>query len=276
MRMRIRVATGLAAALLPAVACVEVTALDFPADAVPLDVPAQYAYWWEMTERCSGLDGDLTDVAWFYVPGADVLRIGEYEAQGYFGWDNRIVIAEGSLTKGRLVRHEMLHALGARGHSREYFGHRCEGIVVCDGDCGAEIGPGPAVADNARLIEPSELALTSVIEPEPLSRTAYDGWYVATVGVTNTFAEPVRVRLERLAPDHGAAALFGFQINGNGPEYTWTYDEYLMLAPFETRRFAFDLNSQGRKGFGLRPGPNALRTFFNTATARTHELLVNP
>ena len=249
MRMRNRVATGLAGGGGLAVACVDVTALDFPADAVPLDIPAQYALWWEMTERCSGLDGDLADVTWFYVPSADVLRIGGDEAQGYFGWDNRIVIAEGSLTSGQLVRHEMLHALGARGHSREYFGHRCVGIVACEGDCRAELGPGPTTPNDARLIEPSGLEFTSVVEP-------------------------VRVRLERLAPGHLAAGLFGFQINGNGPEYTWTYDEHLTLAPFETRRFSFDLNSQ--ETLEMRPGPNVIRTFVNTATARTHELVVNP
>lgn len=259
-------------------ACSDATAPTFPADAIPLDMPPQYVLWWEMTERCAARQGDLSLVDWYFVPGVESLWILGKEYHGVW-WPNgnRVVIAEGALDRGRLVRHEMLHVLlGVPGHPRHAFGESCAGIVSCDRECHTEIGGSPEVPDDAPVIGPEDLELTSILERDVLSRTEYDGWFAVTVSATNPSAEAVRVRLARLEEGHLAAALFGYEVDGWIRENMTTFDEFLKLGPFETRRFTFDLEIDDGVSMRLTDGPHTLRMFMNTATIQSHALMVTP
>jgi hypothetical protein len=53
--------------------------------------PAVYARWWSLVESCSGLQGSLSDVSWYQVPGSEnVARSGEQVAGYWASVENRI------------------------------------------------------------------------------------------------------------------------------------------------------------------------------------------
>jgi hypothetical protein len=105
--------------------------------------PPVYNLWWEITEECSGRRRSFGRVRWYYVPGAHTITVEGREVEGYWSSaGNAIVLAEFSMLRGQLVRHEMLHALeGNVGHPREAFLDRCGGVVLCDGACIQEAAP---------------------------------------------------------------------------------------------------------------------------------------
>lgn len=81
------------------------------------------AAWWEM-EECSGRRGDLRDVAWFIVdtggeghfPCTKGRCLGSYRIR-----EHAVYLADHFVADVRVVRHEILHALGVLGHPFPVF-----------------------------------------------------------------------------------------------------------------------------------------------------------
>ena len=82
---------------------------------------------WRDVEACSGVKGSYAAVSWYVVPGgSSFLWQGQEVAGLWTSSGNRIVLAELSVARYDVVRHEMLHAvLEVDGHPAEYFVERC-------------------------------------------------------------------------------------------------------------------------------------------------------
>ncbi len=100
-----------------------------PPGAVPVTMPAVYAEWFSRTEACSGLQGTLSSIQWYVVPGVETFetdagpKVGMWVKQG--GQD-LIFLAGNYQSHEMVVRHEMLHSLlRAHGHPSDYFVVRC-------------------------------------------------------------------------------------------------------------------------------------------------------
>src|SRR5688500_10886618 len=88
----------------------------------------QYQAWWIKTEECSGLKGDMSQVAFYAVDSPSVaISLGTEVAHGW--WmrkGNRVYLPANALGEEWLVRHEMLHALLQRGsHPADKFVQAC-------------------------------------------------------------------------------------------------------------------------------------------------------
>lgn len=113
---------------------------ELPAGSRAFTPPADYASWWRDTENCAGLDGDLTRVSWFEVPGRTSFVYASAQYDGYW-WNgvHWILLAGDKVANPLIVRHEMLHELLGRGdHPAEYFQRRCAGVVICNEACQAD------------------------------------------------------------------------------------------------------------------------------------------
>jgi hypothetical protein len=221
-------------------ACWLGTEPDFPSGAVPLEPPAPYRLWWDLTQQCSGLTGEFSQVRWYVLPGAGELPSGHH---GYwYGAGNRIVLAEAHVLAGGLVRHEMLHALlrGEGAHSASYFRDRCGGYVACVGECAAEVGPPPLPGPEAPVVEVRELEVTLAVAPAAPSRASDGGWVALVVTARNPRPAAVWVRLVPIAPGHPAATTFGY--TGDGlREYSFVWDSLAGFGPGAVQREVFDL-----------------------------------
>ncbi|HEU4997072.1 MAG TPA: hypothetical protein VFT29_19785 [Gemmatimonadaceae bacterium] len=261
--MTLRLALGALAGAFGILACDHPVRPHFPGDAVALQPPGQYALWWDVTKQCSGIS-TTPDVLWYVVPGVNEFEVGEEAAAGLWWPDsNRIVIAEGFLNDGLLVRHEMLHALGRfEGHPSAYYREKCGGIVSCGGHgCLKEAGPLPILV-TAMRVNPADMQVSVSVSPTVYSKTN-GGWVVVTVSVTNSRPVPVWVKLTPQASS-SSAETFGFRL---APSITGTHttaSREIGFAPGETKRASFDLHL-GVLG-GISPGSYAVRGVFNNDT----------
>jgi hypothetical protein len=87
-----------------------------------------YQTWWAKTEKCSGIRGDMSQVAFYAVDSpTGTVSLGSEVAHGW--WmrkGNRIYLPANALGAEWLVRHEMLHALLQRGsHPSDKFVEAC-------------------------------------------------------------------------------------------------------------------------------------------------------
>ncbi len=173
--------------LLSALACTSITDPPLDPRAVPLQPLPVYARWWSMVESCSGLQGSMSDVSWYQVPGTQTLDLAGDEVSGYWTQhSNSIVLAGEATLAGVVVRHEMLHALlrNVKGHPREYFLERCGGVVSCASSCVTDAGPAPNVDWKTERVTSNVLKLfVSVVPNAPIS--SVDGG-VFTVIITAT------------------------------------------------------------------------------------------
>jgi hypothetical protein len=210
-----------------------------PAGAVPLAPRSQYRMWWELASQCAGLSRSFDAVQWYVVPGAGSIQTSEGDLDGaYYRVENRIVLAERAIDTGRVVRHEMLHALlrAADAHPATYFQRRCAGIVSCDGPCAREIDPSPIDAAAPR-VAPRALSLNLTLLPASGALHDSNGWYVAIVSVTNPRTTAVRVAL----PPKGVGQYLSFAYADDcGSSTLLAASETIDLAPGETRAHAFD------------------------------------
>jgi hypothetical protein len=108
-----------------------------PASARRLTPPAIFGEWWAMTTECSGSSAPMSSVQFYVVPGVSLFwREGSVVNGFWTRTGNRIVLAEGAIDDGSVVRHEMLHALTNDGrHTRQAFLERCGGVVACLSPC---------------------------------------------------------------------------------------------------------------------------------------------
>ena len=210
--------------------------------------PAVYQQWWDLTEQCSGLSGNLSDVIWYRVPGVADIPLGDGNSVNG-RWDaveNRIILDGDSQFAGDLVRHEMLHALlQSAGHPRSAFIGRCSGIVVCTKQCITDGGAAPQPDPSAQLVSPSALQIGVEVTPSAPSSAVNNGTFMMVVTAQNTGAGPVIVQLPQ-SGDAGPSVSFSYLITGNSR--TASYDmraevpEVTRFAAFETKRFIFDFH----------------------------------
>jgi hypothetical protein len=101
-----------------------------PEGAVAFVAPEEYAAWWERTEACAQLQGDMQRVEWYVVPDVATFETDLGEKVGIrvqTGDRVRIVLAGQYQRHEMVVRHEMLHALLKQpGHPELYFVNRCQ------------------------------------------------------------------------------------------------------------------------------------------------------
>ena len=182
--------------LLGAVACSSIVDPALDPRAVPFQPPPVYARWWSMVQSCSGLQGSLSDVSWYQVPGSGTVSYSGDEVAGYWALkDSRIVLGGEAVLDGSVVRHEMLHALvrKASGHPREYFLQRCAGLVVCGPTCVADGGPPPSIDATVQRVTSDALRLFVSIEPTPPSAATDGGVFAVIVSATNPNSFPIVV-----------------------------------------------------------------------------------
>ena len=179
-------------ALLAAVAVLGCDATARLDGAVAFAPPAVYERWWALTESCSGLSGSLKSVRWMSAPASALQSAEGAGTVAYWSSrDNRIVLATNAVTNGRIVRHEMLHALRrSRGHPASLFRAQCEGVVRCDEVCKGEAGELPRTYTAIRVPVESLLIAISSFPAEP-SRRVDDGAFQVIVSVTNSASHAV-------------------------------------------------------------------------------------
>ena len=238
--------------LLPAAAVIlhacDLPTEPFPSGAVPFEPPEAYSAWWELTQSCAGVRRDMSRIQWFVVPGSESIPVrgGEYHGAWYSD-GNRIVLAERAQMSGPLVRHEMLHALIARGgHPREYYRSRCGGIVVCHGECAEEVGPDPAGARAAPRMLPADLQIGVEVVPVGEGVTGQSGWVAVMVTATNPNPDARVVRVAESLAGALSAPTFGYELVGDGggswgASYEFVADSLVPFGPGETRRRLFDV-----------------------------------
>ena len=262
------VRTRLRAVLLFALlGCDLATEPPFPASGVPFAPPAQYALWWSMVEACAGRSGDMTQIAWYTLPGQSALRVWGETFHGYTWNDpDRILLADGVMHDGGLIRHEMLHALlGPGGHPRAFFRDRCGAIVVCRGRCADEtrVADPPVAAPTVSAVE---LVVSVRVVPAQPSASVHDGWFVLIVEATNPRSQAVWVDLEPTGSGSAYRKTFGFAV---GPDFKHTYEfsDSLRVGFLagETKQSAFDIHATGTSWLD---GEQAVRGVFSNAISQ--------
>lgn len=183
---------------------VTVLACDAPAHgdgAVAFVPPSVYERWWTLTESCSGLSGSLNSVRWKSAPASALQAAEGAGTVAYWSSkDNSIVVATNAVTNGRIVRHEMLHALSrSHGHPASLFLSQCEGVVRCDEACKGEAGGLPQTDAAIRVPVESLLVAIASFPAEP-SGSVDDGAFQIIVSVTNPAAHAVIVGFRSTDP----------------------------------------------------------------------------
>ena len=239
-----------------------------PSGVVAYVPPAIYASWWQLTERCSGRIGDFAGVRWYFVPGAASFNLeGQSVAGAWYSAGNRIVIAADYVDDGDLVRHEMLHALlQAGGHPRGAFLGSCGDIVLCVEGCVRDAGGPPDTSTTAAIVRPTDMTITTMLEPNTISLSRDSGLFTVTVDVTNPEPRAVRVAVPANLP------WVGFEFSGTGGgEGTSNSDTTVAFAPAgsagSTRRYVFDVQPAIPDFVDLTPGSYTVRGTFVHQTA---------
>ena len=262
-------------ASLLAIACADATA-PLPTGAIEWSAPARFALWWQMTESCSGRQGDLRAIRWYIVPDAHSIDVGGKRVQGVTIGD-RIVLAGAVRGNGPLVRHEMLHALlrGTSGHPRDAFLVACNDVVVCDSVCEAEAGGRSTPLSNAPELLPRDVATRVEVVPRQPAASQDSGAVAIIVSITNPLATPAWVRLEPPGSTDPVGSTYGIAIDyndGGGCCAYWastaTIGARFPLAAHETRRWVWDGD--------LSAGDYGVRGWFNADTAPRFVLNVGP
>lgn len=154
--------------------------------------PSVYARWWALTESCSGLTGSLESVQWMSAPARALQAAEGAGTVAYWSsQDNRIVLATNAIANGRIVRHEMLHALSrSRGHPASLFRDRCDGVVRCDEACKGETRGVPRT-NTAIRVPVDTLRIAIAVYPARPSSKVDDGAFQVMVSITNPSAHEI-------------------------------------------------------------------------------------
>jgi hypothetical protein len=234
-----------AAGMIAAVACTRIVDPPLDTRAVPLQLPAVYARWFEMTKSCSGLSGSLSDITWYQIPGVDI--VAEPNVSSYWsGGSNRIVLAGGVILNGSIVRHEMLHSLlGIDGHPRDYFLDKCAGAVTCSSACVSQAGAPPPINPDAPRLTPAELVITATLTPSRPTLLVDEGVFTLTVTATNPNSYPIVVP----AGQAGLSRVFSYSFTplANAPTSVVGWKQAFdigitVFGPGETKTVYFDFS----------------------------------
>lgn len=265
--------------LLPLLVACEVPVAPVLVDgAQRFEPPPVYQLWWDMVAACSGSRASMSGVSWYVVPGASTVEVRGDRYAGYWSSaGNAIVLAEGAMFDGSLIRHEMLHAVtGDAGHPRAAFLAGCGGVVVCDQRCIAEAGTLPPLDASVPRVGSDLLEVDVVVTPQSPSLATYGGRFTVTITARNPWNNPIAVRLTP-AGDGGPALSFRYQFTrggGLGVFADRAFDDGVTrFAPGETKRRVYDFRIVGTDaqalGGGLQLGTYAFLGAFgdNWATA---------
>jgi len=220
---------------------------------------AVFDMWWQQTRQCSGRRGDLDDITWYEVPGAESIPTEIGNVQGMWLPGNHIVLAGKSVKHGPLVRHEMLHALlQGGGHPREKFIDRCAGVVVCVDTCTTDDGPAPPPDPSAELLVQDDVTVSVAIDPGDPSSALEGGNFRLVVTATNPLDVPIIADVAQcfLCP----LVTFSYRIYiGDALAYSYDmtteYPEERRFAAHESKRFIFDFrNRGGPRRYDIYPG----------------------
>ena len=246
-----------------AIACSEPMA-PLPVGAIAWSPPARFALWWQMTESCSGRQGDLRAIRWYVVPNATSIDVDGQQVHGET-IGNRIVLADSHRLDGPLVRHEMLHALlGVGGHPRDAFLVACNDVVACEGACETEAGGRPAPLATATELAPSDLVTRVEVVPGTPAASQDSGAVAVIVSITNPRATPAWVRLVPPDSPEGIGYTFGLAIDYDDVGRVFIRDQNgiigkrFPLGANETRRYVWDGE--------LPSGAYGIRGWFNNDT----------
>jgi hypothetical protein len=248
-----------------------------PSGATRYAPPDVYQAWWQLTERCSGLTGELGAVRWYRVAAVDSFDLeGTWASGAWYPTGNRIVIAQQEITDGEVVRHEMLHALRqAGGHPRDLFLDKCGGIVACDGGCVQDAGGPPDTSTTAPFVSLAKISVNTIVVPDVVSSSRDSGWFTVTVTATNSTTQPVRAAVPTMWP------WVGFMFSGTGGgEAMWNGDSAVAFAPAgtagATRRYVFDVQPVVPGLVDLGPGSYTVKGMFAERPASPVPVTVSP
>lgn len=229
--------------------------------------PSIYEKWWAMTAECSGTTGSLASVQWFVVPGVSLFWRDGSVVNGFWSRDeNKIVLAEGAIDDGAVVRHEMLHALTVEGrHTRRAFIERCGGVVSCQTACIEAAGRSPEGGASLPRVAANAMEIDVTVDPVDPASNAYDGHFALTVSVRNPGGDSVVVALPG-SGDGVRTPSFRYELS-NGTEgisYSLPASGLMVFGPGETRRAVFDFKvSSAFEGLRvLPPGTYSVRGGF--------------
>jgi hypothetical protein len=262
-----RVAFCLAGMVALALACDSETDPRVTQGAIRIAPPARYALWWRLTQACSGLTGDYASVQWYVVPYTTTIDDQGKQVNAYWISDpDRIILADARKNDGRIVRHEMLHALRHRdGHPRDAFLVGCGGIVACDGECALEAGGYTSPTSSSPELQPSDVGpRVDVLASLPGEVVDSGGAVAVLITVTNPRDEPVWVKLtpresgDLQFPTFGVVTDYDNPSNVAGVAADWSLADRLPLGAGERRHWLSESV--------LRPGRYGVLGYFNTDT----------
>ena len=245
-------------------------------DAVAFAAPAVYERWWALTESCSGLSGSLKSVEWRRAPAT---ALQEAEGEGTVAYwssnDNSIVLATNAVTNGRIVRHEMLHALSrSRGHPMSLFRVQCAGVVRCDEACKRDADVLPQTTSVIRVpVDSLDIAIASF--PAMPSPRVDDGAFQIIVSVTNPATYAVVVRFRTTDP------AIAVSISPGDLRLTADHDigdpRLALFGPGERKQYVFDLRaSDPTSRVPFKAGAYLLVGFFDGIVTAPLSLTIGP
>ena len=226
--------------------------------------PIQYGTWWRMTEACSGREGNLDAITWYWVMSSEFTIAGESYDGYWFGADDRILLSFPSVSDGRVVRHEMLHALLQSGaHPVEYFVTRCGALAPCGTACGL-IESSRGVPASAQEIPSESLRVSVSLSPSGAPALSIDsGWVTMMITATNPRDEAVWVPIR-------SNTAFGYFFAKQPGTFDWVAEPRWAFRARESRSIAFDVQLNQA---GLR---DTLWAFFGSAHAPPRAITVGP
>jgi hypothetical protein len=252
-----------------------------PPDAEQFSPPAVYSTWWNMTQACSGLSGSLAGVTWYKTtqPLHDP-RTEEVLGGYWISGSNQIVLLTTAMLYGPLVRHEMLHALlQGKGHPRNQFLGKCEGIVSCSEACIADAGPYPQPPEQPMQVRADLFDVTVDVEPGNPTFARDGGHFSITVTAHNPTAHWATAT--PLSSNFDPARTFAFDVRGatgglsSGDEATDPSER--IFAPGETKKHVFDFVI-GDDAFAnqLLPGNYTVRGAFSDYWSDWSSFVIGP
>lgn len=231
--------------------------------AVAFSPPSVYARWWALTESCSGLTGSLKSVQWMSVPASALQAAEGAGTVAYWSsQDNRIVLATNAIANGRIVRHEMLHALSrSRGHPASLFRARCDGVVRCDEACKGETR-GVRRISTAIRVPVDSLRIAIAVYPAQPSSTVDDGAFQVMVSVTNPASHEVVADFRTADPAIAVSVSPGdFRLIA---DHEIGDPRLAIFGPGERKQYVFDLRVGDRSGrIAFVPGDYRLTGYFD-------------
>ena len=208
-----------------------------------------------MVEQCSGLRGAYGAVSWFVVPAVASFpnRDGSSVSGYYSAPGHQVVLAEGAVEDGSVVRHEMLHALlgHVKGHPRGQFLDRCGGVVDCQDACVQDAGPAADPPAGTVSAPASALRLAAEVTPNSPSASTDGGRFTLTVTATNTRPTPIVIDTRagfgyRVDPDTTLSTTPPSPIPSSQRRTVLVYDvSTIRFTAGETKRFLFDFRVDG-------------------------------